>query len=229
VQHASARLVRVDAVLGQVVARVPLPTLAHMVYVAPDSARAYALCVGAPERREPPSVAVLDTAGDYLVANVPVPLAEGESGELHHATFDATGQRLFVANLGQGRPRGGHSVHVLDTNSLTLVGRLQAAAGAGHPVLSPDGARLFVVNHSAPRISVFDTERLQPVAEVALPGARGMGHGCFFTPDGRHFWAVSNTAGAAFAIDAATLVAVAQVPTGPNCQDIAHDWRDAYA
>jgi hypothetical protein len=56
-----------------------------------------------------------------------------------------------------------------------------------------------------------------------------MGHGCFFTPDGTTFWAVSNTAGAAYAVDAARLTVVAQVPTGPNCQDIAHDWRDAYA
>ena len=40
--------------------------------------------------------------------------------------------------------------------TLRLVARLEAAAGAGHPVLSPDGARLFVVNHSAPRLHVFD-------------------------------------------------------------------------
>ena len=67
------------------------------------------------------------------------------------------------------------------------------------------------------------------VADVALPGARGMGHGCFFALDGRHFWAVSNTAGAAYAVDTTTLQVAAQVPTGPNCQDIAHHWRDPYA
>jgi YVTN family beta-propeller protein len=233
--NAHASLVRVDALRGVVAATVALPSLAHMAYVDAAGARVYALCVGAPAsagrdgRGVPPSVAVLDAAGDRLLADVPVPLAAGESGELHHATFDAAGRRLFVANLGQGRPRGGRSVHVLDTHALRLVARLEADAGAGHPVLSPDGTRLFVVNHSAPRLSVFDAERLVPVGEVGLPGARGMGHGCFFTADGGHFWAVSNTAGAAYAVDTATLAVVAQVPTGPNCQDIAHSWRDAYA
>ncbi|HZR97126.1 MAG TPA: hypothetical protein VFE37_00380 [Chloroflexota bacterium] len=233
--NAHASLVRVDALQGTVAATIPLPSLAHMAYVDAAGARVYALCVGGTPAEEqageavPPSVAIVDAATDRLVVDVPIPLAEGESGELHHATFDASGRHLFVANLGQGRPRGGRSVHVLDTTTHRLVARLEAGAGAGHPVLSPNGRRLFVVNHSAPRLSVFDAERLEPVAQVELPGARGMGHGCFFTPDGATFWAVSNTAGAAYAVDAARLAVVAQVPTGPNCQDIAHDWRDAYA
>jgi len=231
--HAS--LVRVDAARGAVAATIPLPSLAHMAYVDAAGARVYALCVGGTPAEEeageaaPPSVAIVDAAADRLLADVPIPLAEGESGELHHATFDASGRYLFVANLGQGRPRGGWSVHVLDTTTHRLVARLEADAGAGHPVLSPDGRRLFVVNHSAPRLSVFDAERLEPLGAVELPGARGMGHGCFFTADGATFWAVSNTAGAAYAVDAARLAVVAQVPTGPNCQDIAHHWRDAYA
>jgi hypothetical protein len=56
-----------------------------------------------------------------------------------------------------------------------------------------------------------------------------MGHGCFFTDDGRYFWAVSSAAGAAYALDCDRLDVVAAIPTGPNCQDIAHDWCDAYA
>jgi YVTN family beta-propeller protein len=228
-----AALVRVDARQGAVAARIALPSLAHMAYVDADGARVYALCVGADAAEgtpaAPPSVVVIDAASDGILADVLIPLAADESGELHHATFDASGRYLFVANLGQGRPRGGRSVHVLDTTALQLVARLEADAGAGHPVLSPDGRRLFVVNHSAPRLSVFDAERLEPVGTIELPGARGMGHGCFFTADGATFWAVSNTAGAAYAIDTARLAVVAQVPTGPNCQDIAHDWRDAYA
>ena len=225
--HAS--LVRVDAVRGAVAATIALPTLAHMAYVDASSGRVYALCVGDAARRLPPSVAVLDPDRDRLLADVPIPLAPGESGELHHAALDAARGRLFVANLGEGRPRGGRSVHVFDTGTLQLVGRLEADAGAGHPLLSPDGARLFVVNHSAPVVSVFDAERLTPVTSAPLPGARGMGHGCFFTPDGRDFWAVSNTAGAAYAVDTATLQVVAQLPVGLNAQDIAHDWADAYA
>jgi YVTN family beta-propeller protein len=229
-----AALVRVDALRGTVAARIPLPSLAHMAYLDASGSRVYALCVGSVAEAEatvvtPPSVAVIDAASDRVLADVPIPLAADESGELHHAAFDASGRHLFVANLGQGRPRGGRSVHVLDTTTLRLVARLEAGAGAGHPVLSPDGRRLFVVNHSAPRLSVFDAERLEPVGTVDLPGARGMGHGCFFTADGATFWAVSNTAGAAYAVDTARLAVVAQVPTGPNCQDIAHDWRDAYA
>jgi YVTN family beta-propeller protein len=227
--NARRRLVRVDAAAGTVAGSIALPSPAHMAYVTPDGARVYALCVGTPDGAVPPSVAVIDAATDRVLADVPVPLAAGESGELHHAALDLGRGRLYVANMGQGRPRGGRSVHVLDLGRLALIARLEAGAGAGHPVLSPDGARLFVVNHSAPRVSVYDAERLAPVAEVALPGARGMGHGCFFTPDGRDFWAVSTTAGAAYAIDTATLTVVAQVPTGPNCQDIAHTWRDAYA
>jgi YVTN family beta-propeller protein len=220
-------LVRVDALGGSVAARLPLPSPAHMAYVAPDGARVYALCVG--DSAAPPSVAVLEAASGRLLADVPIPLAAGETGELHHGALDKARGRFFVANMGQGRPRGGHSVHVLDTASLRLVARLEAAAGAGHPILSPDGTRLFVVNHSAPRIHVFDADALTLVGEVALPGAKGMGHGCFFANDGRDFWAVSSGAGAAYAVDTATLQVVAQVETGPNCQDIGHHWRDAYA
>ena len=76
---------------------------------------------------------------------------------------------------------------------------------------------------------MFDADRLRPLAEVPLPGAGAMGHGCFFTADGQYFWAVSSAGGAAFALETASLRVVARVPTGPNCQDIAHDWRDAYA
>ena len=222
-------LVRVDALGDTVVARLPLPSPAHMAYVAPDGARVYALCVGAADGAVPPSVAVLEPASGRLLADVPIPLAAGETGELHHGALDMARGRFFVANMGQGRPRGGHSVHVLDTQSWRLVARLEAAAGAGHPVLSPDGARLFVVNHSAPRLHVFDADALTLVAEVPLPGAKGMGHGCFFANEGRDFWAVSSGGGAAYAVDASTLQVVAQVETGPNCQDIAHHWRDAYA
>jgi hypothetical protein len=118
---------------------------------------------------------------------------------------------------------------VLDTADLRLIARLEARAGAGHPLLSPDGAQLWVVNHSAPLLSVFDAERLDLVAEVPLPGARGMGHGCFFTTDGATFWAVSNSAGSAYAVARGAFAVVAQIPVGPNSQDIAHDWRDAYA
>jgi YVTN family beta-propeller protein len=222
-------LVHVDALGGAVAARLPLPSPAHMAYVAPDSARVYALCVGAPDGAAPPSVAVLEAASGRLLADVPISLADGETGELHHGALNPARGRFFVANMGQGRPRSGHSIHVLDTESLRLVARLEAAAGAGHPVLSPDGARLWVVNHSAPRLHVFDADALTLVGEVPLPGAKGMGHGCFFASDGRDFWAVSSGAGTAYVVDTATLQVVAQVETGPNCQDIGHHWRDAYA
>lgn len=227
--NARAALVRVDVARAAVAATIELPSPAHMAYVDPTGARVYALCVGAPDWEVPPSVAVIDAATDRLLAHVPIPLADGETGELHHAALDAPRERLYVANMGAGRPRGGRSVHVLDTSSLQLVARLEAGAGAGHPALSPDGQRLFVVNHSAPIVHVFDVERLARVAEVALPEARGMGHGCFFAQTGRTFWAVSNTAGAAYVVDTASLTVVARVPTGPNCQDIVHHWRDVYA
>jgi len=224
-----AALVQVDAERGAVAATTSLPSPAHMMYVDAARARVYALCVGDAERGAPPAVAVVDPAGSQVLATLPIPLAEGESGELHHATFDAEGKRLFVANMGEGRPRGGRSVHVLDLDALALVARLEAGPGAGHPVLSPDGAQLWVVNHSSPVLSVFEVETLRGVGEVRLPDARGMGHGCFFSGGGRHFWAVSNTAGAAYVVDARSLAVVAHVPTGANCQDIAHHWHDAYA
>jgi YVTN family beta-propeller protein len=224
-----AALARLDPRSGRVVGRIALPSIAHAVYLDPDGARAYALCIGVPERSLPPSVAVVETATDRLLADIPIPLVAGESGALHHAAFDARAGRLFVANVGRGRPFGGRSVHLLDLGRLELTARLEARAGAGHPLLSPDDSRLFVVNHSEPVVSVFDAERLQHLAEVQLAPAGAMGHGCFFTADGRHFWAVSSSAGVAYALESDTLRPVAEVPTGPNCQDIAHDWRDAYA
>jgi hypothetical protein len=56
-----------------------------------------------------------------------------------------------------------------------------------------------------------------------------MGHGCFFTEDGRFFWAVSNSAGIAYAVDTAALSVVAQLAVGAESQDIARSWSDASA
>ena len=225
----NCRLIRVDAEAGAPVAAVSLPSPAHMAYLAAGGGRLYALCTGTSSGDVPPSVAIIDTDAAVVVEDIPIPLAADESGELHHAAYDAAGGRLFVANMGRGRPRGGRSIHVLDMTTLRLTNRLEARAGAGHPLLSPDGEHLWVVNHSAPLVSVFDANRMALVGEVALPGARGMGHGCFFTADGASFWAVSNSAGVAYAIDTETLNVVGQISVGPNSQDIAHDWRDASA
>jgi YVTN family beta-propeller protein len=228
----NARVLRVDADNGALLFGSPLPSPAHMLYVAPDGTsgrRLYALCTGDAGRGSPAAVCVLDAGDGRLLATLPVPLAEGESGELHHGCFDANGRRFFVANMGTGRPRGGHSVHVLDTRSLAFTARLEARAGAGHPLLSPDGRRLFVVNHAAPFVSVFDAETLQPAGETELQGVRSMGHGCLFSEDGRDFWAVSNSAGAAYAIDARTLAIVGRVPTGAGTQEIARTWADSFS
>src|SRR5262249_50541486 len=102
-----AALVQVDAERGEVAATTSLPSPAHMAYVDAARGRVYALCVGDAERGAPPAVVAVDAAGGGVLATLPIPLADGESGELHHATFDAEGKRLFVANMGEGRPRGG--------------------------------------------------------------------------------------------------------------------------
>ncbi len=225
----NARLLRVDAERGTLLLTAPLPSPAHMLYLDPARPRLYALCTGDAQRGTPASVCVLDTSAGRLLADLPAPLADGETGELHHGCFDATCRRFFVANMGTGRPRGGHSVHVLDTETLTFCARLEARAGAGHPLLSPDGRRLFVVNHAAPLVSVFDAETLEPVGEAELTGVRSMGHGCLFTEDGRDFWAVSNSGGAAYAIDTQTYKVVGRVPTGAGTQEIARTWADAFS
>jgi YVTN family beta-propeller protein len=227
--NVNARLVRVDAESGAVTRTTPLPSPAHMVYLDSARGRIYALCTGDPAAGSPAAVAVVDAESGALQATLPVPLAGGESGELHHGCFDAGGDRFFVANMGTGRPRGGHSVHILDTGTLTFTGRLEARAGAGHPLLSPDGTRLFVVNHAAPFVSVFDVTTLRLLGEVELAGVRSMGHGCLFSEDGRDFWAVSNSGGAAYAIDVRTLKVVSRVPTGAGTQEIARTWSDAFS
>jgi YVTN family beta-propeller protein len=105
------RLVQVDAGAGVVAASLALPSPAHMAYVAPDGGRVYALCVGSEDGEVPPSVAVLDAASGRPIADVAIPLTEGETGELHHGVLDGARRRFYVANMGQGRPRGGHSIH----------------------------------------------------------------------------------------------------------------------
>lgn len=223
------RLVCLDAATGTSCLTTALPSPAHMLYLDATGTRVFALCTGDSRSALPASVAVVDATTGALLADVAIPLAPGESGEPHHACFDRRGDRLFVANMGEGRPRGGKSVHVLDTRSLRFSHRLQAQAGAGHPLLSCDGQRLWVVNHSSSIVSVFDVDSLQLVGEIALQGVRSMGHGCFFSEDGDIFWAVSNSAGAAFAVDTRSLRPVARIETGPQTQDIARSWSDALA
>ncbi len=133
-------------------------------------------CVLGPARQ----VTVVDPALGRVRAAIP--LAFEPTG------LASGGGRLYVTGDG--------AVHVIEAGR--VVRRIAAGAGAGSPVLAPDGKKLYVLNRFANSVSVIDPLRARPLAAIGVPREP---YAADITPDG------------------ATLVVGCHLPVQPSTAD----------
>lgn len=115
-----------------------------------------------------------------------IPLGDDETPRLHHGCFSKDGRFYYVANMGpfKAKERQGRTVALVDLEKRVVVKTARAGRGAGHPILSPDGSKLYVVNHAERFVSVLDARTLAALGEIEAARTPAFGHGVVFTKEG---------------------------------------------
>lgn len=138
------------------------------------------------------SVSVIDTAQRQVIATVPVgaQLLSAPGGLVPYGiAVHPNGQQVFVVNA------GANSISVIDTATNTSAAPISLTAPSG-AALSLDGAKLYVVNQSAPlppQISIFDTATFAQIGSpIPFPGGGSGIGGAAMGQDGAQFCVVQN-------------------------------------
>lgn len=127
------------------------------IAVAPDGSRVWVV------NPDSNSVTVLETAGDTVVAEIPV----GEAPATLAVAPD--GARVFVANTDS------NDLSVIDAAALVEIARVPIGTQPYGVALRPDGSRLYVTNTNQARVTVLDAATLAVVAQIpTLPRPRGV-------------------------------------------------------
>jgi YVTN family beta-propeller protein len=211
------RILKIDPAKGLIVARLQMDTPTHHLIVTKDGKTIYAVNDGIPETGLDPSITVINAETMQMVKDIPLPLAEGEFIQGHHATFDNTGRYLYFCN--RGGPKGGkrgYTVGVIDTETMTLVKTFRAGFGAGHANFTPDGKYVFILNHFENKVSVMDSATMEPVADIDLPfpAPGSWGHSGCFSADGAYYYQLSEAEGVMVKVDARNLRFVKAIKVG---------------
>jgi len=105
----------------------------------------------------------------------------------------------------------GDNVHLIDSSTNTVVGRIEGIEVNHGAAVAPDGSRYFFTNEAEHTLDVVDAGTLQIVAHVGLSGRP---NNLAITPDGRRIYvAIVDAPGAVDVIDTATLENVASIAT----------------
>ncbi len=115
-----------------------------------------------------------------------IPIGEDEDPRLHHGCFSKDGRFYYVANMGpfKAKERQGRTIALVDLDARKVMKTARAGRGAGHPILSPDGSKLYVINHAETFVSVFDAKTLEPLPNIEVAKTPAFGHGLCLTRDG---------------------------------------------
>jgi YVTN family beta-propeller protein len=211
------RIVKIDAARGEVVAKLQMNGPTHHMIITKDGKTIYAANDGIAKKKLMPSITVINTDAMTIVKDIPLPLAEGEFIQGHHATFDNSGRFLYFCN--RGGPKGekrGFSVGIIDTKSLNLIKTLKAGFGAGHANFSPDGKHIFILNHFENKISVLDAATMSHTADIDLPfpSPGSWGHSGCFSKNGDYYYQLSEAEGVMVKVDARNLRFVKAIKVG---------------
>ncbi|HZI93157.1 MAG TPA: beta-propeller fold lactonase family protein, partial [Patescibacteria group bacterium] len=145
------------ALSGLVFAQAARPARSAAIAVTPDGTRVWVV------NPDSGSVTVLETAGDTVVAEIPVgafPCTVAVSPD---------GTRVYVANSDS------NDLSVIDTTALAELTRVPIGAQPTGVAASPDGTRLYVANTSQGRVTVLDAATLGVVAQIpTAPRPRGL-------------------------------------------------------
>ena len=221
------RIVKLDALTGEVVARLQMNGPTHHMLISEDGKIIYAANDGVPKKKLLPSITVIDTDTMTLVKDITLPLADGEFIQGHHATLDKSGRYLYFCNRGGPKEnKRGFTVGIIDTKSMSLIKTIKAGYGAGHANFSPDGKYVFILNHFENKISVLDATTMNPVTDIDLPfpSPGSWGHSGCFSNNGNYYYQLSETEGVMIKVDARNFRFVKAIKVGawPSIMTIIH-------
>lgn len=149
----------------------------HALRVSPDGAYLYTASLVTNQ------IATINTAtNDVSLAGFP-----GEPQAYLHFAVAPDGQTLYAT----GQVGGQLSIFdASDPTNLSLRATMDVNAGPWHPVLTPDGRRLYFGNKGANTVTAFDTEsqRLTVISGNGL----AQPHGAATSPDGRFIYISNN-------------------------------------
>ena len=153
---------------------------------------------------------VIDTGTLDVIATVPMPadLVDG-GGKPHDVILDRAGRFAYVTMLGFAGPND--YVVQFSTRTFDEVGRAEVGKDP-HLSLANRGRSLYVPAQNSDIVSVFDRFTLDPITEIAVPGAHGAG----MRTDGRVFYTTNLPGGGSdglFAIDTRSNLVLGSVDT----------------
>ena len=212
-------IIKVDAATGQVAKRIALTGGNHYMHASPDGKLLYAVNETA---KDGTSLTLLDAASDAIIADLPIPLAEGEKGTGHHAAFSPDNRFYFFGNMGSS------GLHVLDVAAQKWIKVIPTGKGPGHPAVSRDGKHIFVVHHKDGVISVIDVERQEHVKDIKIGDGTAQAHASYFTPDNKFFYAVASADNVMAKIDVAKMEVVSTMPVAKASMFFAIKEGDTY-
>ena len=206
--NVNSTIVKIDAKSGAIKATIALPGGNHYLHPSPDGKLLYA--VNEAEKGGGTSVTIIDASTDKIVKDIPIPLAAGEPGILHHGDFTRDGKFFFVCN------EGGPTVAVMDTTKREIVKTLKSGMGAGHPGMTRDGKYFFVIQHKDNVVTVIDIAKQEVVKSIPVGTGKKQAHGGYFTPDGRFYYMINAEDNNMVKIDVAKMEAVSKIPVGKS-------------
>jgi len=212
-------IVKVDAAKGEVVKRIALSGGNHYLHASPDGKLIYAVNGST---KDGTSLTLIDAASDTVVADLPIPLAPGEKGMGHHASFSPDKRFYFFSNLGSS------GLHVLDVAARKWTKVIPTGKGPGHPAVSTDGKQIFVVHHKDGVISVIDVASQTHLKDIRIGNGTEQAHAAYFTPDGKYFYAVASQDNLMAKIDVAKMELISTMPVAKASMFFAIKEGDSY-
>ena len=94
---------------------------------------------------------------------VPVPVAISASEGLEDLVYDATRQRIYIANSGMNR------VEVFDTRQKKFIASIKVGQLPRSMAMTSDGGLLYVTNSGGENINIVDLDKLQATGRVTFP------------------------------------------------------------
>jgi YVTN family beta-propeller protein len=125
----------------------------------------------------------------------------GGTGGWDYLTLDA-GHRLFLSR--------GTRVDVVDTRSGQLIGAIDNTQGVHGIALAADLHRGFTSNGKADSVTVFDTDSLKTIQEVAVSGHNP--DAILYEPIGKHVFTFNGRSKDVTVLDASSLKIIATLP-----------------
>ena len=198
-------VVKIDAKTLQIAAIIPVHATTHHLVADPTGKYLYV----AQGKGEDGTlrITVLDAASDKIIKTITIPMAEGEKAKGHHGVFSPDGKSFYFCN------EGGHTLAIIAPDTMSLTKTLQVGKGAGHPVFTRDGKKVFVVCHHDNVVSVIDAASQEVIREIKIGEGKKEGHSAYMAPDGS-FYMLDAADGTLNRVDTDSMTLKSQIKVG---------------